>query len=1519
MFNFKYYKKIEAAQKETQENEQGKIKPFDINELNGGGFLRSLVAKAIKSLIRPALAVLREVCPNLRIAELVIVTHHSDVLEVLANREAFEVPFGREMKELAGGSDFVLGLEDAPHERQNKLIASVMSKDDTDFIRERSKYVAEQLLNASGGRIDVMRDFITRVATVTCVEYFGLTVENHDQFADWSFSLSALLFGDPTGNPVTRRLALAGAERICAVTERAIRDSKIRLADPDIADGDSLVDRLVKKQVADKSISDGEISAILVGLITGMIPTNTLAAGKIMEELLRRPQVMRQAMAMARDGDFESLEKVVLECGRLNPALAPGQWRYARTAGVIAPNSWWRRRHVPKDSILLVSTQSALRDRRMYPSPGQFILERERDPNVLFGNSGHKCLGQYVATAQITEIFAALLKQTDLQRYTGRAGRMVWLGPFPRRLDMVFKPTGFVRKQTMMVICAPVDEDKASALKAKISALENPAKEEIAIALRKTGIIHFASMTVIEGGDKKNPRPHLLLELNVDGERDDAFDIVAREAGEWLNPIFAEIRGAQGQSLEALLRKHVLDLHTRPWGATGINFAGTMEFCVESIDMQADLATFAHKSVQFFLKSHAGLGSRAMSALGFVRKVIHQHPDVVALLDKQTIDASERKIIKDLLTDGAKFKDHLIWPSRRRLQISEWEAPTGLDGFRRLLRSAELRPFLKAGITLLLFTMVAHYWASWSGGTGSAVWLAAIIQSLFSLSMALLSLVVLALAVFALFVGLLRYHEKRDIPDDQDPPVDLIDELAISENHFGYAQNHLTAIPPLKTGWFRKLTLAAALWGIARLIETSFRPGFVLNMGTIHYARWFRLPDTDKLVFTTNYDGSWESYLEDFITKAQKGQTAAWSNCIGFPRTRYLFQDGARDGDRFKRWVRRQQVVTGFWFSNFPELTTDQIRNNAMIHDGLMRAHDDTAARAWLDQFGTVPRPDYAIETEEVQSLVFRGDRGLPHGTCALLHLPEDSTLTRNWLDKLVNADGFNDKVKDLNMVNLIGDTNELGRITFGDRAHLKPDDTKEPTCFVSFSAAGLAKIGLLEDQEKPEDRLSTFPTAFNIGMANRQKILGDTADSAPSAWEWADADQVAGKGKLKAVHVALIIHADDEPTCQKLIAAHLAALGGEDCLIARVMTQPVEQEGEKAPPPNSEHFGFRDGISQPVIRGTRRFSKGADPKDVVAPGEFILGYRNNQDFFPSSVSVRPDMDPNERLPVSAVESSGEFPRFRLAEEPDVRDFGRNGTFIAIRQLVQEVEDFRKFAHDKATELRKMNNLHEIIGGPITPEWVAAKMMGRWQDGTSLIERPAVLPEPAVSSSENDSDAETEKDYSQAKTEDINNSFNFGDDDPQGLHCPFGAHIRRTNPRQSLHPTDPTQEIIVGRHRILRRGRPYQRTTNGDGPDEKGLLFLALCGDLERQFEFVQQTWINSPYFHGLKDEPDPIVASKQPDLAREFTIPTAAGSITLNDMKSFVTVRGGGYFFLPGRSSLLFLIDLLDNKERQN
>jgi deferrochelatase/peroxidase EfeB len=306
---------------------------------------------------------------------------------------------------------------------------------------------------------------------------------------------------------------------------------------------------------------------------------------------------------------------------------------------------------------------------------------------------------------------------------------------------------------------------------------------------------------------------------------------------------------------------------------------------------------------------------------------------------------------------------------------------------------------------------------------------------------------------------------------------------------------------------------------------------------------------------------------------------------------------------------------------------------------------------------------------------------------------------------------------------------------------------------------------------------------------------------------------------------------------------------------------------------------------------------------------------------------VRAESDPGRNLSIPMPSSeagansatTSNFPDFDALDLPNLpRDFGRNGTYLVLRQMVQDVDGFVRFTSEKAHEIHaKYGQLLRVAGGPVDADWVAAKLVGRWRDGTPLIDRSgAARPAGGHGRGRNRYDAADVRvvDVGRARRQNRtanppgqnvpDNDFAYGEDDPTGLQCPLGAHIRRANPRDSLQPGDPEEQGITNRHRLLRRGRSYEQNA------EKGLLFVALCADLERQFEFLQQTWVNSPSFHGLTDEVDPIAAPRC-SADRVFTIPTASGPVILRNMQNFVTYKAGGYFFLPSRSTLEYLIEL--------
>ncbi|MEG8055143.1 hypothetical protein QP185_21250 [Sphingomonas aerolata] len=410
------------------------------------------------------------------------------------------------------------------------------------------------------------------------------------------------------------------------------------------------------------------------------------------------------------------------------------------------------------------------------------------------------------------------------------------------------------------------------------------------------------------------------------------------------------------------------------------------------------------------------------------------------------------------------------------------------------------------------------------------------------------------------------------MPEDANPTIEHLRPISEREDRPTHAQNHIIAVTPLKRGLMRRLSLAFALWGIRQSL-LWFRSGFVVTMGTIHYARWFRVPGTDTLVFQSNYDGSWESYLEDFITRAHQGQTAAWSNGIGFPTSEWLINKGAHDGDRFKRWVRRQQIPTDFWYSRFPKLTTREIRRNALVQDGLVRARTDTAARAWLDLIGSAPRQDYELESDEVQSILFRGLKRAYFSACMPIRLSRTAGRSM-WLDALRH-----DPQRHLS----------FGAHPEGDRA-----------LYLALSPTGISSFADAKGGIAPGAALMrNFPSAFVSGMSGRNRILRDP-DPDGGGWQWRDTSADFAEDVVDAV---LLIYAPDRAALDREIAHHRTLLEQHGGAVVHgvIRTVLLDDKGrviDGTPPrrgqpwPTShEHFGFRDGISQPVIRGAEQFS----------------------------------------------------------------------------------------------------------------------------------------------------------------------------------------------------------------------------------------------------------------------------------------------------------------------------------------
>jgi hypothetical protein len=207
-------------------------------------------------------------------------------------------------------------------------------------------------------------------------------------------------------------------------------------------------------------------------------------------------------------------------------------------------------------------------------------------------------------------------------------------------------------------------------------------------------------------------------------------------------------------------------------------------------------------------------------------------------------------------------------------------------------------------------------------------------------------------ALLALVVGgwlaLVRRKELRDIEYPPYTSFDHVERIAQDEDRF--VQNPMSAVNTVKAGPFRRATLRIVLRAIdlaARYVATRGELG---GIPSIHFARWVMIEEGRRVLFMSNYDGSWESYLGDFIDKAATGLTAVWSNTYGFPRSRFLIHGGATDEQRFKAYARQSQLPTPVWYSAHKWLSVQNVNNNSQIRDGLFAPMTPEQIREWLQR-----------------------------------------------------------------------------------------------------------------------------------------------------------------------------------------------------------------------------------------------------------------------------------------------------------------------------------------------------------------------------------------------------------------------------------------------------------------------------------------------------------------------------------------------------------------------------------------
>ena len=455
-----------------------------------------------------------------------------------------------------------------------------------------------------------------------------------------------------------------------------------------------------------------------------------------------------------------------------------------------------------------------------------------------------------------------------------------------------------------------------------------------------------------------------------------------------------------------------------------------------------------------------------------------------------------------------------------------------------------------------------------------------------------------------------------------------------------------------------------------------------------------------------------------------------------------------------------------------------------------------------------------------------------------------------------------------------------------------------EVTINLAFTFWGLLAL------QVPIRTLRGLPDEFIDGMAARADILGDNFPHRIKA-SWDPVWNVDG-GSDGAVHILVTLNAqmnaDGSPVAAlEDITREITALcdamdDGVRLLHGHRSPDPrwqdlsalmeAQADGTKRPLP-IEHFGFVDAIGDPVFEG----QKPDEPHAAIGQGK-LLG---DQSWVPLATGEFLLGHPDESQEIAG------------ASMP--LDFSRNGTFVAYRKLHQNVAAWNA---SMATLAKRFAAVMEVPE-PEAEETLKAKMAGRWRDGTTLIAAPDFAAWQAVRekrlAAEKAGDTVTLAALNRALVD-----FTFADDQ-SGAKCPIGAHLRRANTRDMLDPhltsankAERNGSVLNNRRRMLRRGLPYGAHNEGaDDAGEHGIVLLATCANLFRQFEFVQQQWMQYGLDFNAGNDTCPIVGNHGAEA--KFVIPADPASgkppFFCGGLPQFVETRGGEYFFTPSMTAL--------------
>jgi hypothetical protein len=491
--------------------------------------------------------------------------------------------------------------------------------------------------------------------------------------------------------------------------------------------------------------------------------------------------------------------------------------------------------------------------------------------------------------------------------------------------------------QSSLVINAPIREEARGALETLLGSMNLPGYPGMAdpqnklLPFGKFGALHFARFFIAADETLKDfacaalevpIHPITLVFMcDCDGSSDDLLaDLVENaQATAGLRRIFAYCAGfAESTDLLVWMKEHRI----RP-AASYVNWIGRS---VLQVHKEAELRTALQQELAEYVRGHPNVGDDVRKIREHLVRFAHANPDLLPCKTPTPI--------------GWWLANWLHFFIIPVLVVLPWVFAVETLIVRPWLLTFVVAPF---GLLAVLVFFCLGIVATWTFALLVALGLMLVPYFLFIYPLLLIPLVI----VIAGFAIVLRYYEKTEpeVIRCQTPEHD--DALAVQEEHD--VSNQFTVIGSVKPSTFRRVLLIVILWFTQYGTRHIYNRGFLARIQTIHFAHWIFVNNKRRVLFLSNYDGNRHAYMDDFINKVGWGLNIIFGNGFGYPRTRWMIWDGAKNELRFKDTNRNHQIATQVWFKAYPGLTAFDLARNTRIRIGLQkRFMREAKIRAWL-------------------------------------------------------------------------------------------------------------------------------------------------------------------------------------------------------------------------------------------------------------------------------------------------------------------------------------------------------------------------------------------------------------------------------------------------------------------------------------------------------------------------------------------------------------------------------------------